>query len=429
MTEKKIAVIGGGFTGLACATQLAEKGMQVHLFERESFLGGLAAGFKKPEWEWNLEHFYHHWFKSDEYVQKFARKWNVEKSLFFTSPSTVMQTQNHGFVSLDSALALLRYPEIAFHNRVRMGISLAFLKATKSWKGLEHTTAEKWCVRTMGEQGFNSIWKPLLLGKFGQKYADQVNMAWLWARISCRTPQLGYCQGGFSGYIAAAERHLREQGVEIQHNCKNLSLQKTGAHWKVLGEGNGSLFDAVVVAASPLALDALLSRPAAPAKPFLGAHVIVLSVKKPLGKHYWYSLRKSKNQPFLALIEHTNFVDSKYYNGEHLIYLADYVDPQSEHWKRSDAELIEAAAISCALVRPDFSLSEVNQSWVFREAYAQPIPLVDESLKIPSVAVAGHENLFHASMGHVYPWDRGTNFALELGEKVANRVENCWIKK
>lgn len=36
----KIAVVGGGIAGLACATELTQQGLQVDLFERESDLGG-----------------------------------------------------------------------------------------------------------------------------------------------------------------------------------------------------------------------------------------------------------------------------------------------------------------------------------------------------------------------------------------------------
>jgi hypothetical protein len=31
-------------------------------------------------------------------------------------------------------------------------------------------------------------------------------------------------------------------------------------------------------------------------------------------------------------------------------------------------------------------------------------------------------DLYFASMSQVYPWDRGTNFAVEIGRKVASMV-------
>lgn len=425
MTTLNVAVIGGGFTGLSCATQLSSQGARVTMFEREHQLGGLAAGFREPTWDWNLEHYYHHWFQSDDFVLKYADLWNVKDKVFFDNPSTVMQTESHGFVPLDSAIALLRYPELRFHEKIRMGASLAYLKVTRNWRELERSTAEEWCRKIMGTSGFEAIWKPLLIGKFGHSYADKVNMAWLWSRISCRTPALGSCLGGFASYIQAGEDHLAKNGVEIKKNAKDLRLEWSGRNWKVARSEGAEQYDRVVVAASPIALSNLLGRPSGHSKsekPFLGAQVVLLSIDQPLGDHYWYSLRKSENQPFLALIEHTNFIPSKHYGGETLVYLADYVDPNSPEWRRTDDELVEAAVRTCQGIRAGFTRSHVKRHWIFREHYAQPIPFVNASASLPTLEVEGCPGLFHAGMGHVYPWDRGTNFALELGEKVARKI-------
>jgi isorenieratene synthase len=40
MTERRVLIVGGGLAGLACATVLAERGLEVRLFEKESFFGG-----------------------------------------------------------------------------------------------------------------------------------------------------------------------------------------------------------------------------------------------------------------------------------------------------------------------------------------------------------------------------------------------------
>ncbi len=61
----KIAVIGGGFTGLAAAYHLTKKGHDVAVFEKDATLGGLAHGFQQPEWQWHLEYAYHHFFTND----------------------------------------------------------------------------------------------------------------------------------------------------------------------------------------------------------------------------------------------------------------------------------------------------------------------------------------------------------------------------
>ena len=61
----KIAIIGAGFGGMAAAYDLRKAGHEVIIFEAADYVGGLAAGFKEPHWDWSIEKFYHHWFQSD----------------------------------------------------------------------------------------------------------------------------------------------------------------------------------------------------------------------------------------------------------------------------------------------------------------------------------------------------------------------------
>jgi hypothetical protein len=70
---------------------------------------------------------------------------------------------------------------------------------------------------------------------------------------------------------------------------------------------------------------------------------------------------------------------------------------------------------------PDFRPEWVRKSWFFREKYAQPVPPIDHSRNIPDLATP-IPGLYWASMSQVYPWDRGTNYAVEIGQAVAERV-------
>jgi hypothetical protein len=63
----------------------------------------------------------------------------------------------------------------------------------------------------------------------------------------------------------------------------------------------------------------------------------------------------------------------------------------------------------------------VRKSWLHREPYAQPIVPVGHSANIPPLRTP-LPGLFWASMSQVYPWDRGTNFAVQLGRQVAREM-------
>jgi hypothetical protein len=67
--------------------------------------------------------------------------------------------------------------------------------------------------------------------------------------------------------------------------------------------------------------------------------------------------------------------------------------------------------------RPDW----VRKSWLFRTRYAQPVPEVNQSKNIPPIQTP-IPNLYFASMSQVYPWDRGTNYAVEIGREAARLI-------
>ena len=53
MTEpKQIAIVGAGVAGLTAAYELRQAGHHVTIYEAASEVGGLAAGFKAPHWDW-----------------------------------------------------------------------------------------------------------------------------------------------------------------------------------------------------------------------------------------------------------------------------------------------------------------------------------------------------------------------------------------
>ena len=76
---------------------------------------------------------------------------------------------------------------------------------------------------------------------------------------------------------------------------------------------------------------------------------------------------------------------------------------------------------SLKTINPDFSGEWVKDSWLYRSPYAQPVPTVNHSKNIPDIATP-IKGLYWASMSHVYPWDRETNFAVEIGRRAARMM-------
>jgi protoporphyrinogen oxidase len=153
----------------------------------------------------------------------------------------------------------------------------------------------------------------------------------------------------------------------------------------------------------------------------MGAVVMTLALNHQLSEegYYWYNLPKSAGYPFLALVEHTNFVGKEHFGGDHIVYMGDYLEPEHEYFRLSQEELLERFLPALKKFNPKFEQAWVRKAWLYRTAYAQPVPLVNHSRNIPSIDTPV-EGIYFASMSQVYPWDRGTNFAVEIGRKAAS---------
>jgi protoporphyrinogen oxidase len=152
----------------------------------------------------------------------------------------------------------------------------------------------------------------------------------------------------------------------------------------------------------------------------MGAVVMILSLDRQLtGQgYYWFNLPKKAGYPFLALVEHTNFVSPEHFGGDHIVYAGDYLEVDHEFFSMSDEELLAHFTPAFKKFNPGFKRDWVKKYWVHKTAYAQPVPLVNHSQNIPPIETQ-LDGLYFASMSQVYPWDRGTNFAVEIGRKAA----------
>jgi protoporphyrinogen oxidase len=120
-------------------------------------------------------------------------------------------------------------------------------------------------------------------------------------------------------------------------------------------------------------------------------------------------------------VEHTNYMDISHYGGDHLVYLGDYLPATHRYFQMTKEELEDTFFPTLTKFNPAFDRSWVRKTWLHREAYAQPVVKINHSQNIPAMATP-IANLYFASMAQVYPWDRGTNYAVELGKRAAALV-------
>ena len=116
-------------------------------------------------------------------------------------------------------------------------------------------------------------------------------------------------------------------------------------------------------------------------------------------------------------------MDSEFYNGEHLLYIGNYLSYDHDYFSKSEEELLKIFIPYLKKINIKFERSMINKYWLFKTAFAQPVVATNYSLKIPPMTTP-IKGVFLANIQQVYPHDRGTNYAVELGEKVAQLVKN-----
>ena len=431
----RLAIIGGGITGLTAAYDLARAtgaAVAITIYESSSQLGGLAAGFKgRPEWEWPLEQYYHHLFTSDRAMFDLVRDIGMADALKLYRPNTGIHYQGKDY-PLDSVMRILTFPAIPFLDRLRMGMVIAYLRfdPRRPWRHFDKLRAEEWTRRWMGDRAWDAAWQFQLEGKFGAHYKD-VNMAWLWARIYTRTPKLGYFDGGFQAFANALGAAARKLGVQIQLNAavESIRPETSGGFAVQVKDAPVVHYDRVLSTVGPGLMQRLA--PDLPATYLgqlrqlksMGAVVLTVALNRRLTEQmYWISLPKREGIPLLAMVEHTNMIDPVHYAGDHLLYLGNYLDPDHRYFTMDAEQLVAEFTPYLSRFNPAFQPNWITGAWVHKAKYAQPIPPVGYLDMIPAIRTP-LRGLYFASMSQVYPWDRGTNYAVELGHNVANMMQ------
>ena len=424
---KQILIVGGGFTGLTAALRLAaDKNFSVTLVESSAQLGGLAAGF--PLGGTSLEKTYHHLFLSDTAILDLVRELGLQEKLLWCE-SSVGIFRGGKIHPFKTPLDLLRFAPCSFSGRLRTGFAALYLKHQKNWRGFTRTTAHDWMTRACGRSAMESIWTPLLRGKFDRHF-DQVSMAWFWARIHIRAnsraggggEKLGYFRGGFSVVTTALENEIRRRGVKI---LTGATVERISGDRTAVISGETVPFDYCVFTGPSPAFAKLLPAQdslndyAAKLRSieYLGAACLVFTSDQDLGDCYWVNVNEP-DAPFLVFLNHTRLVDRSFYGGKRVYYIGAYLAPDGKTFSLPDDELAKNWFAYLPRLFPEFDVRRVEEKHLFRFRAAQHIVDTDYEAKIPGyqTPVPG---VFLANFSQIFPEDRGTNFAVREGEKIA----------
>lgn len=423
----RVGIVGGGITGLAAAYYLTKRGYEVTVFEKNEFFGGLASSFSLSSSickAWPCECFYHHLFAGDkEIIDLIAELGLSGKPIFRNSKTGIFyQGKEHPFTT---PLDLLEFKPLGFGDRLRLGFVSLYLKVKVSGKAFERVTACEWLKRFYGRRVCEVVWFPLLRGKFG-KYWKRVCLVWFWARVKKRSFKLGYLEGGFQVLIATLVERIKEGGGDLMLGCNPSKVAPLeGGKIRVFVDGEGETFDRVI-STVPLPIFLKLAqglpedyRKQLSSIKFLWAQNLILVLDHPLVNSYWLNINEPAF-PFLALVEHTNFIPPENYGGKHLLYLGNYLDGNDSRLKMDKEELLKLYGPFLRKINPKFKGTWVEEAFAFAAPFAQPVVTCDYASRIPSFKTP-IPNLYLATLAQVYPWDRGMNQAVKLAKDLVEK--------
>jgi protoporphyrinogen oxidase len=422
-----VVVVGGGMAGLAAADGLVSRGLAVELIEAAPELGGLARSVEVGGEE--LEVYYHHIFPQDRELRELIERLKMPHQIEWRRASTAVLDGGRVY-PFDSPLDLLRFTPLPLTARIRLGLGSAVAMTQGRGRRLERQKVGEAGPRWFGARGYEALWRPLLEGKFGP-YTPDVTLAWLVARMRQRAnarkrgsgDRLGYLQGGVGRLARRYGERLSDLGVTVTCGAPADSLVLDQGLWRVLSEGREVRARAVVACLSGEALTRLTALPEPYRRtvseiPYRGAVCVMLELDRPLGNYYWTNLVQRTDLACLAVIEHTNFIPPERYRGKHIVYLTHYVDVGGRAWEATPDEIVAAAEPALRAINPNFDRPWVKAAHLARDRWAQPVPLAGGPM--PGLPLeTGLPGLFHASLAHIFPDDRGVSLALGLGHRAA----------
>ncbi len=422
-----VIVIGAGMAGLGAADTLSKGGLSVQVIEAAPDVGGLARIIEVGGE--GIEAYYHHAFPQDRELRELIDRLGMSDRLEWRSASTAVLDDDRLY-SFNTILDLLRFRALSPWARFRLGMGSAVGFVRGRSHALDRMRVADAGPRWFGRSGYDALWRPLLEAKFGSMAPD-VAMAWLVGRIRQRAQarkggkgdRLGYVRGGFGVVASGLAADLRSRGVRISCGVRAGSVSQVDGQWRVRFGEDEVEGRAVVACVSGAVLARLVTLPDAYQKtvadiPYRGAVCVLLELDRPLGRHYWVNLTQHTELGCLAVIEHTNFVPPDRYGGRHLVYLTHYVEPDGRTWNAGVDEIVGAVESVLRAINGDFDRSWIVDSHLSRDLWAQPVPLAGGPMADLPVDT-GLPGLFHASMAHIYPDDRGVSQALALGSRVA----------
>lgn len=270
VTQRSVAIAGGGLAGLAAACALADAGFRVTLFERRPYLGGRASSYEHPGTNEVIDNCQHVLFRVCTNLVEFYRRIGVEDKIRWYETMTFIEPGGRTSqmdasalpAPLHTAPSFLRFPFLSPKDKVAVAEAIAALALTdQPDRGQSFL---EWCKRHgQTQNAIERFWKPILISALSEDldlisvaYAAQV------VRESMKSPEarhMGVPTIPLTDLYNKAGEYIRARGGEVRLRTSIESFSPSANHVCVRANGQEQAFDYLVLALPFEVLDRVLA--------------------------------------------------------------------------------------------------------------------------------------------------------------------------
>jgi protoporphyrinogen oxidase len=421
----RVAILGGGLTGLTCAYYAQRAGLHATVFEATESSGLLSRRFGAAEQD--LDCFHHPISRHDLALCGLLAELGLLHRMVWREVETGVYRDGRVRAIEASDFPPLR--GLPGWDRMRAGLASVLCRRwLQSESELHRTSASAWLARYYGVRTYESVWMPLLFAHFGadaEEVPAFVVSRFLRGLLAERRELRGYLLGGYGALCARLREVLGDGGSAVRFATPVRGVQIEPGGVAVATDGGIESFDAAIstlaipdlaklassqlLSALPqsdveqravLSAVALLRRPAA--LPYrvvdldgsLGFEQVICSSEL---------LPAAATQPFFP------------------VYLVRHCAGHGEQYRAPDSEIAAAAACALARLDPGLERDAVDSIRVFRAPHVDPVWRLGTELRRAPLRVEGAP-LYLCTMAQAYPSSAGSEASIVLARETVRRV-------
>jgi len=429
----KIAIIGAGPMGLACAYELGKKNHQVDIYEQDDRIGGMSASFDFEGLK--IERYYHFICRSDQQMFDLLAELNIADKLRW-------QDTKMGFFyagtlyKWGNPINLLTFPKLGFIAKLRYALHVFYTKSINNWDKLDKQSAIPWLKKWVGEKAYYLLWDYLFTYKF-YEYKENLSAAWIGTRIkriaesrkNLFTEQLGYLAGGSDTLLNELEKRiLAMQGnIYLQARVDEVTTINNQVEGLIVN-GKKHLYDKIIATIPLPILPRLVPDLSSEIQAKInginncGVVCVLFKLRQPLSENFWLNIN-DPNIEIPGLIEYSNLKPVNNNTSEAIVYVPFYLPKTHPKYSQDDALFLEESLNCLKQVNPEFTSDWVLAKHVSRYEFAQPVCSANFYQQLPPVQtnIAG---FMMADTSYYYPEDRGISESIKMGKQLAQLVSS-----